>query len=192
MINSMLQQGEIEYYPHFFSLHEADFLLPKFIKEIPWKAEQIKIFGKEVLQPRLTAWYGDATAVYTYSGLTNFPLPWTPDLSEIRDRISAQVQAPFNSVLLNYYRGGSDYMGWHSDDERELGTRPVIASVTFGQIRRFQLRHRMTKELITMELGHGSLLVMKGNMQSGWVHRVAPTAKAVGPRINLTFRKILS
>lgn len=191
MINSLLQQGEIEYDPHFFSPNEVDSIFESLNKNINWRAEHIMIFGKEILQPRLTAWYGDPGTTYTYSGLTNHPLPWTVELKHIRDRIIDHVKIPFNSVLLNYYRDGKDYMGWHTDDEKELGHDPVIASVTLGEARRFQLRNRKTKELITMELASGSLLVMKGKIQRNWVHRVAPTAKAVGPRINLTFRRIL-
>ncbi len=150
------------------------------------------MFGKAIAQPRLTAWYGDEGAIYTYSNLTNRPLEWTPELLVIKARAEKTAQMNFNSVLLNYYRNGQDSMGWHQDNEPELGEQPVIASVNFGATRRFQLRHKKRKDLDTfsIDLEHGSLLVMRGTTQEFWKHQVPKTTQSVGARINLTFRLI--
>jgi alkylated DNA repair dioxygenase AlkB len=144
------------------------------------------MFGRRVAFPRLTAWYGDPGAAYTYSGVRNEPLPWTPLLRELRDRAAAAAGARFNSVLLNRYRDGRDGMGWHADDERELGR--VIASLSVGAVRTFELRHRGDRERIALPLASGSLIVMAGDTQRHWTHRVPKDARAAGERINLTFR----
>jgi len=141
--------------------------------------------------PRLLAWYGDPEARYRYSGLEHQPLPWTPLLAEIRTRVQEACGRPFNAVLLNYYRDGNDSMGWHSDDEPELGRDPLIASLNLGGTRRFDLRRKGTTRIgHSLELGDGSLLVMGGQTQHHWQHQVAKTRKPVAPRINLTFRLI--
>lgn len=176
----------IEYYPAFFK----EDLFGRLERETDWKAEKIRLFGKEVLQPRLVAWHGDPQAIYTYSGLTMKPMPWTGTLLYIKEEIEDFTGRDFNSVLLNYYRTGDDYMGWHSDNEPELSERPYIASASFGGTRRFQLKHRVTKEVLEYELEDGSLLIMKDQLQEEWIHRIAPTKRSVAPRINLTFRKI--
>jgi alkylated DNA repair dioxygenase AlkB len=160
------------------------------LEELDWKQRSIRIFGREVLQPRLTAWYGDAA--YTYSGVTLAPLPWTPLLSELRERLIADVGERFNSVLCNLYRTGADSMGLHSDDEKELGPRPVIASVSLGAARRFVLRHKGKKAApVGIELTNGSLLVMGGATQAFWKHEVPKEPSRIGARINLTFRYIV-
>jgi len=146
------------------------------------------MFGRRVAFPRLTAWYGDPGAAYTYSGVRNEPLPWTPLLGELRDLVAAAAGAPFNSVLLNRYRDGSDSMGWHADDERELA--PVIASLSVGAVRTFELRHRGDRERIALPLASGSLIVMAGDTQRHWQHRVPKDVRAPGERINLTFRLV--
>jgi alkylated DNA repair dioxygenase AlkB len=156
-----------------------------------WQQEEILIFGRPRLVPRLVAWHGDRGARYTYSGTLHEPLPWTPALAEIRARVQELAGCEFNAVLLNLYRGGRDSMGWHSDDEPELGPDPVIASVSLGAVRRFLLRHRRRKEAkLDLELPHGSLLVMAGATQHHWVHAVPKTSAPVGERINLTFRRV--
>ncbi len=186
------KNGTLEYTPDFYSSEKATQLFHLLKQEIKWKSEKIKMFGKEVNQPRLIAWYGDPEAVYTYSGLTMRPLLWTDALLKIKERIESSVGQNFNSVLLNYYRSGQDYMGWHADNEKELGKRPVIASLSLGATRRFQLKHRREDlGLLTIELENGSLLIMKDDMQEHWLHKVAATKKEVGERINLTFRKII-
>ena len=158
-----------------------------------WRQEEIRIFGQPRRSPRLTAWHGDAGAQYSYSGLTLRPRPWTDALLTIKQRAEAVSGVRFNSALLNYYRNGQDSMGWHSDDEPELGEAPLIGSVSFGASRRFQLRHKTVAGLRkTIDLPGGSYLEMGGAMQRHWRHCLPKvTAKAgAGPRINLTFRTI--
>lgn len=151
------------------------------------------MFGRQVAIPRLQAWYGDPNCTYRYSGLQLNPLPWTPDLLQLKARVEKLCQHTFNSVLLNLYRTGSDSNGWHSDDEKELGEQPVIASLSLGETRRFRLRHKYDKDIapINLNLSSGSLLCMSGHSQSCWQHCIPKTARTVGPRINLTFRNIL-
>lgn len=176
----------------FFQRAESDRLFQELFESVAWRQEKIRLYGREIAQPRLTAWYGDAGAIYTYSHLTNHPLPWLPALLEIRQRVESAAEASFNSVLLNLYRDGQDSMGWHQDNEPELGDHPVIASVSFGAIRSFQFRHKKRKELslISLDLTHGSLLLMKGATQRYWRHQVPKSSTETGARINLTFRMI--
>jgi alkylated DNA repair dioxygenase AlkB len=182
--------GALTLHEHWLAPAKAAQVFGTLLKAIDWKQRSIRIMGREVLQPRLTAWYGDAA--YTYSGVTLAPLPWTPLLSEVRDHLIADVGECFNSVLCNMYRTGADSMGPHTDDEKELGPRPVIASVSLGAARRFVLRHKRKKvPPLTIELTHGSLLVMGGTTQALWKHAVPKDPSTIGPRINLTFRRIL-
>jgi len=157
--------------------------------EIDWEQHDITLFGRTVPTPRLTAWMGDVA--YRYSGVVNQPKPWPPTLRQLRDRLAAEVQTPFNSCLANLYRDGSDSMGYHSGDEPELGERPTIASISLGARRRFTLRHRVSRERWSWELGVGDLLLMTGESQSDYAHAVPKTARPIGPRINLTFRVFL-
>jgi alkylated DNA repair dioxygenase AlkB len=173
---------------------EADALFEALRDGIAWKQERIRVFGEEYAQPRLSAWFGDSGAVYTYSGVTLAPVPWPPALAALRERVEAAAGHPFNSVLVNYYRDGDDSMGLHADAEKELGKNPVVASVSLGAHRRFVLKPtRKVKEAAPVELslGRGSLLVMGGTTQHFWRHGV-PRQRGAGPRINLTFRRILS
>ena len=156
--------------------------------ETPWRQDSIVLFGKRHLQPRLTAWYGDAS--YTYSGLRLDPLPWTPLLAELRTAVEHACGRRFNSVLLNYYRNERDSMGMHSDDEPELGPEPAIASLSFGATRDFILRHKRNKRTFKLTLHDGSLLLMSGTLQSHWLHGINKATRALGERINLTFRYI--
>lgn len=162
-------------------------------QEIQWRQETIKLWGKDYLQPRLSAWYGDADTGYTYSGVVLRPRPWTNTLLAIKSDIERTSGHRFNSVLLNLYRNEQDSVGWHSDAEPELGTMPVIASLSLGQTRTFRLRHKSKKECkpVVIELTDGSLLLMEGSTQRFWQHSIAKERKACGPRINLTFRTIL-
>jgi alkylated DNA repair dioxygenase AlkB len=161
-------------------------------KEIPWEQHRLKIFGREIDAPRLSCWVGDAQATYTYSRTPFEPRPWTPALSELRAWLVASTGHSFNSVLCNLYRGGTDSMGWHSDDEPELGAEPVIASLSFGAARRFRLRHkRDAQSRLELELAPGSLLLMRGETQRYYKHDLPKTTRLVGERINLTFRLIL-
>jgi alkylated DNA repair dioxygenase AlkB len=187
-----MPDGEVIIYQNFFEESESDRLLQELLNSINWRQDRIKIFGKEVNLPRLTAWYGDENKSYQYSGITMNPDTWTPTLLSIEERIEKFVKIKFNSVLINLYRNGKDYVSWHSDDEPELGKNPIIASVSFGATRRFQLRHKSNKDLDTVEIAltHGSLLIMKGATQHFWKHQVPKTSKVLTERINLTFRVI--
>lgn len=169
-------------------------LLDRLIAEIRWRRETISMWGKTYLQPRLIAWYGDPGATYTYSGLQLEPLPWTPMLSDIKATVERLADAAFNSVLVNYYRDHRDSMGLHSDDEAELGARPIIASLSLGTERTLILKHRRdrTREAVGLPLAGGSLLVMRGDTQRHWKHGINKEPQPCGPRVNLTFRRIKS
>jgi alkylated DNA repair dioxygenase AlkB len=161
-------------------------ILARLVDDTPWRADTVVVYGKRYLQPRLTAWYGEAS--YTYSGLTLQPLPLTPLLEQLRTAVEQATGRRYNSVLLNYYRDGADSMGMHSDDEPELGPDPVIASLSYGATRTFILRHKRSKRTVKLDLTDGSLLLMAGTLQAHWQHGINKTAKLVGPRLNLTFR----
>lgn len=170
----------------------APMLLSELIRETPWRSEEITVWGKNRLQPRLTAWYGDEGQNYTYSGILMNPVPWTQTLLEIRELVESKCDEVFNSVLLNYYRDGHDSMGFHSDDEPELGPRPTIASLSLGESRLFAFKRKCRSDalLVNIELASGSLLLMKGDTQRNWKHGIAKTSRPLGPRVNLTFRRI--
>jgi alkylated DNA repair dioxygenase AlkB len=185
-----LKDGELVYYPQFFSLQDATAYLRALTEKIQWQQESMMMYGKPVLFPRLMAWYGDAGSTYAFSGKTYTPEGWTDELLKIKELIAPIAGVGFNSVLLNRYRDGKDSMGWHADDEPELGRDPVIASVNFGASRRFMLRHKEAGLKYELELQHGSLLIMKGPLQHHWQHQVPKTTKVSGERINLTFRVI--
>jgi len=170
-------------------------LMDALLAGIPWTRHRLRIFGREVEAPRLSCWIGDPDVTYRYSGTRFMPEPWPSALAPVRDGVSDAVGVRFNSVLANLYRDGHDAMGWHSDDERELGPRPVIASLSLGATRRFVLKAREADAdgrfaRHVLELPHGSLLVMRGDTQARFRHALPRTARPVGPRINLTFRKI--
>lgn len=149
------------------------------------------MFGRMVKEPRLSAWVGDADAVYTWSGRRNEPLPWTPALVALRDRVSAELQRPFNAVLCNLYRDGEDAMGMHADNEPELGPEAVLASVSLGALRTFRVRPTDGGEGFDLRLGHGDLLVLNPELQRAWKHGVPRERRVTEPRVNLTFRWIL-
>lgn len=188
-----MADADIIFYPYLFSQPESDYFFVELSKNINWKQESIMIYGKPVPIPRLTAWYGDGGKSYSYSKIAMNPEPWTHTLLKIKSEIESITGVNFNSVLLNLYRDGSDSVAWHSDDEPELGTNPVIASVSFSGTRRFVFKHKYKKELnkIEINLTHGSFLIMKGTTQHLWQHQVPKTTKSVQPRINLTFRLIV-
>jgi alkylated DNA repair dioxygenase AlkB len=189
--NILPHAGEALYFERFFDKEESDGYYTSLQREIPWKQEPIRIFGKEVLQPRLTASFADAGISYGYSGIRLGSLPWTKTLAEIKKRVEEVSASEFNTALVNLYRHGNDSMGWHRDDEKELGAEPVIASVSFGSSRIFRLReYRIKSPVISIELHHGDLLIMTGASQHHWQHQVPKTAKVQGPRINITFRAV--
>ena len=185
-----LSDAEIGYWGDFFSPDEARSSFDELRAEIRWERHRVRIRGREVECPRLSGWQGDAT--YAYSGLKLRPAPWTPRVAAVRRRIEAATGEAFNSVLANLYRDGSDRLGWHADDEPELGPAPVIASASFGAPRRFLLCPKRGGASVPIVLEPGSLLVMRGATQRHWLHSVPPTRRPVGPRINLTFRRILA
>jgi alkylated DNA repair dioxygenase AlkB len=175
----------------FLSAAEAEEALQGLLAEVPLRQETIRLFGKEILQPRLSAWIGDPGAVYTYSGLTLTPHPFSPRLAALRARVEAAAGQSFNSVLINHYRDGGDAMGMHADDEPELGENPVIASLSLGALRKFVVKGKKAADGgATLELGGGSLLVMAGTTQHHYRHGV-PRQAGRGARMNLTFRRIL-
>lgn len=166
-------------------------VLARLIEETPWQSETIVMWGKEMLSPRLVAWYGDPGTSYFYSGIDHRPAPWSPLLAELRSRVEAASGARFNSVLLNYYRGERDSVAMHADDEKELGPEPVIASLSLGETRTFVMRHKTDRSQKTRKLvlESGSLLVMRGATQRCWLHGVPKEKNPCGPRVNLTFRQ---
>lgn len=179
--------GCVDYHPGWVT--DPDRLFARLRAELPWEQHDITLFGRTVPTPRLTAWIGDNA--YTYSGVTNQPSAWPADLAAVRDRLAETLGLELNSCLANLYRDGSDSMGYHSDDEPELGPRPVIASLSLGARRTFTLRHRVSRQRWSWSLGAGDLLVMRGESQSDYAHAVPKTTRAVGPRMNLTFRFLL-
>lgn len=186
---ALLPEG-FQYAQAFLDPQEAGRLETALLSSVPWAETKIVLFGKRVLVPRLTAWYGDEGASYVYSGVRNLPLPWIGDLDRLRDLVSNEAGTRFNSVLLNRYRSGTDSVSWHSDDEPELGPTPTIASLSLGATRRFRLRNKQTRETHGLDLESGSLLLMDGESQRLWEHCVPKTKHQVGERINLTFRVI--
>lgn len=181
----------MEYRPDVFTREKSADLIQKLKATIMWKQETIQMYGKLLNTPRLTAWYGENSKTYAFSGKKYDPHPWTPELLFIKQRVEQAAGVVFNSVLLNDYRNGSDSVAWHADDEPELGINPVIASVSFGQARRFDVRHKQDhKQKYSVELENGSLLIMKGDLQHHWEHQVPKSTKALNERINLTFRVI--
>lgn len=186
-----LPDAEIIYYPQFFDKEQADIIYTELLQEIAWQQDNITVFGKTHPQPRLTALYGNEGKPYSYSNITMQPHPWNTLLQKIKYHIETTTECQFTTVLLNQYRDGKDSNGWHADNEKELGTNPIIASLSFGAKRVFQLKHNTiadAKKSIVLE--HGSLLLMKGSTQHFWKHQIPKTAKPIGNRINLTFRSI--
>lgn len=184
-----LADGELALLPRLALPLTTAELMACLVEQTAWRAETVVVYGKRHLQPRLTAWHGDAA--YTYSGLTLAPMPFSPLLQTIRSAVESVTGHRYNSVLLNYYRDGRDSMGMHSDDEPELGAAPAIASLSLGATRTFILRHKQTGQTVKLDLADGSLLLMAGALQRHWLHGINKTARPVGPRLNLTFRYIV-
>lgn len=186
-----LPDSSIIYYPNFVEKSLANNYFTVLKKTIVWQQDDIKVFGKVYPQPRLTAIYGNNGKPYSYSNITMQPREFSKELLDIKSKVEAIAQTTFTTCLLNLYRDGKDSNGWHADNEKELGVNPIIASVTLGQERIFNLKHRTNKNLKSkILLEHGSLLVMQGKTQHHWLHQIAKTAKPIGERINLTFRVI--
>lgn len=189
-----IEDGELYFLEKMPLRLPAQEILAQLIRETGWRAESINVWGKRHLQPRLIAWYGDANAAYSYSGMALAPLPWTALLAELRDAVEIATACKFNSVLLNYYRNQNDSIGLHSDDEAELGNAPVIASLSFGETRTFTLKHKFHKAMkpVKLRLDDGNLLVMAGATQRNWLHGINKQTRPCGPRVSLTFRKIVA
>jgi alkylated DNA repair dioxygenase AlkB len=186
-----LEGADLLFDPAFLPPHEADAAFATLRHAIPWETHRIRLFGREIDSPRLSAWIGDPGTAYRYSGATFAPHPWPDALNELRTRVSTAAGVAFNSVLANLYRDGRDYMGWHSDDERALGPQPVIASLSLGVARRFRLKHRsLPGHELALDLSPGSLLLMRGSTQANHRHALPKSAKVAGERINLTFRRV--
>ncbi|WP_367605627.1 alpha-ketoglutarate-dependent dioxygenase AlkB [Legionella sp. W05-934-2] len=180
----------IAYHPHFLTVSESNQYFNQLINSICWQQESYKMFGKSVLAPRLVAWHGDEDAIYQYSGVKHQPSPWNEPLLQLKHKVEVLIRHPFNSVLLNLYRDGQDSMGWHTDNERELSDKPIIASITLGAERKFLLRNNQTKQRTQLTLEQGSVLIMQGDTQNHYKHSIPKTNAIIGPRINLTFRLI--
>ena len=186
-----LPDANISYVPHFLDSDFANSFFDILLDELEWRQHYLKIFGRMLPQPRLTALYGINDQSYTYSNLTLKPLKFTPKLLEIHQKLKELTNINFTHCLANLYRDGNDSMGWHADDEKELGENPVIASVSLGAVRRFQLKHRYDPNLkYQLDLEHGSLLLMQGTTQHFWNHQLPKTKKLVSSSINLTFRTL--
>lgn len=192
MTNVLPKDGEVLYFPNLYTEEQSKMFMDILTQKVRWQQDRIKMFGKEHNIPRLTSWYGEGGLPYYYSGIKMVPNKIDFDeLSLIKMAVELQTENRFNSVLLNLYRDGQDSVSWHSDDEKELGTNPIIASLTFGSTRVFKFRHKQDNKLQReIELTPGSLVIMKGETQHMWEHSVPKTSKVIGPRINLTFRVI--
>jgi alkylated DNA repair dioxygenase AlkB len=186
-----LRDAQIDYFADWLAPGDATALFAALQAGLPWQVHRLQLFGRSVDAPRLSCWIGDPDAVYTYSRTRFLPQPWPDALEPVRTRLQREFGLPFNSVLANLYRDGRDSMGWHSDDEPEFGPEPAIASLSLGAPRRFVLRHRTDGAArFALELGHGSLLLMRGPTQRHWRHALPRTARPVGARLNLTFRQV--
>lgn len=187
-----LPGAAVKLWRHFLGPHQADWLFQNLYRTVKWRHDEIQLFGKIYDVPRLQQWFADGGMTYTWSGIRMAPEPWLPALQRLRERLTEQTGHVFNTALANLYRDGQDTVGWHSDDEPELGDRPIIASISLGAERDFQLRHRSRKDLgtHTIPLPHGSLLLMSGETQRHWQHSVPRRKRIESPRINLTFRAI--
>ena len=187
-----ISQGTLQLEPDFMTVKEADSLFQSLQQQLDWQQAEIRMFGRMVRIPRLQCFQGDPGISYRYSGLSLQTEPWHPLIHALKQRVESIVHHTFNTVLINYYRDGKDSMGWHSDDEPELGSNPVIASLSLGATRCFKMKHKTKTDLqpISLNLPSGSLLVMSGSTQTHWLHQITKTKKSVGRRINLTFRFI--
>lgn len=188
--NILPKDGEAVYYGSIVSNQQAYEYLQQLLENIEWRNDEAVIFGKHIITKRKVAWYADANFSYTYSKTTKQALLWTPALLDLKFLVEERTKTQYNSCLLNLYHSGDEGMGWHSDDEKELTKNESIASLSLGAERKFLLKHKVDKQLISVFLENGSLLEMKGTTQTNWLHRLPPTKKVKTPRINLTFRKI--
>ena len=188
--NYLPNDGIVNLYGKIFDQQSADFYYDILLNKINWQNDEAIIFGKRIITKRKVAWYGEEEFSYTYSNTTKTALPWTESLLKIKEVVEETSGETFNSCLLNLYHSGEEGMAWHSDAEKDLAKNGAIASVSFGAARKFCFKHKESAEKVEILLPHGSLLIMKGETQSNWLHRLPPTKKVLVPRINLTFRTI--
>jgi len=189
--NLLPRDGTVRYFGKILNEKDAIHYLNVLLNKIEWKNDEAIIFGKKIITKRKVAWYGEKPFQYTYSKTTKLALPWTTELLELKSKVEQESGETFNSCLLNLYHDGSEGMAWHSDGEKDLKKNGAIASVSFGSERKFAFKHKETKEKVELVLEHGSLLMMKDETQTHWLHRLPPTTKSKTPRVNLTFRTII-
>lgn len=190
LINLLPSDGLVFYYGQLMTQQEANRYLTILLKTIEWKNDEAVIFGKHIITKRKVAWYGDHPFNYSYSHITKQALEWTEELLVLKKTVEEKTKETFNSCLLNLYHNGAEGMAWHSDGEKELKKNGAIASLSFGAVRKFAFKHKQTRDTIPLLLENGSLLVMKGSTQTHWLHRLPPTTRIIGARVNLTFRTI--
>ena len=188
--NILNKDGTVNYYGKILSSEEANQYFDLLMQNVQWEKDEVIIFGKRITTKRKVAWYGDSEYLYTYSNTTKRALAWIKELSELKQILEELAGMKFNSCLLNLYQNGNEAMGWHSDDEKPLGKNNTIASLSFGAERKFSFKHKQTKQIVSLVLEHGSLLMMKGATQSNWLHSLPKSKNITQPRINLTFRTI--
>ncbi len=189
--NLLHKDGTVNYYERLLSLPDANHYLNSLRTKIEWKNDEAIIFGKRIVTRRKVAWYGDKPFQYTYSKTTKLALPWVEELLILKEIVEQKTNETFNSCLLNLYHDGTEGMAWHSDVEQDLQKNGAIGSLSFGAERKFSLKHKQTKETVSLILQHGSLLVMKGVTQTHWLHCLPPTKMPIKSRVNLTFRTIV-
>lgn len=192
LTNLLPFDGIVNYLGRVFDPKTAPIFFEKLLHKVEWRNDEAVIFGKHIITKRKVAWYGDKDFAYTYSNTTKQALPWTTDLLELKHLIEKLSGSKFNSCLLNLYHDGNEGMSWHSDNERSLGKDTAIASVSFGAERKFMLKHKQTKQTVSLILENGSLLIMKGKTQTNWLHCLPKTKRVSAPRVNLTFRSFVS
>jgi alkylated DNA repair dioxygenase AlkB len=190
-INLLPFDGTVNYYGCILKKEEANFYYSSLLEKIDWKNDEAIIFGKKYITKRKVAWYGDLPFEYAYSNITKKALHWTRELLELKKIVEQESGEQYNSCLLNLYHNGDEGMAWHSDAEKDLKKNGAIGSLSFGAERKFSFKHKGNNETVSVLLEHGSLLVMKHQTQSNWLHRLPPTKKIFQPRINLTFRTIV-
>ncbi len=190
-LNLLPKDGVVNYYGKLFTQQQADYYFESLMNTIDWRNDQAIIYGKLIITKRKVAWYGDKEFEYTYSNTTKKALPWTKELLELKSITEEKTGEKFNSCLLNLYHSGGEGMAWHSDAEKDLKKNGAIGSLSFGAERKFSFKHKEDKNVVYINLEHGSLLVMKDRTQTNWLHRLPPTVKVSKPRVNLTFRTIM-
>ena len=189
--NILPNDGEVYYFGEIIDENKAEYVFEELLHASAWEHDELVIYGKHITTKRKTAWYGNRPFKYAYSNSVKTALPWTPTLEKLKALVEKKTQTNFNSCLLNLYHSGEEGMYWHSDDEKELGNKPIIASLSLGVERKFSFKHKNIKENISLNLESGSLLLMKGDTQRYWQHSLPKTTKVTEPRINLTFRTII-